>query len=122
MNIFTTDKKINFVLWLSYSAYIILLAVIVWDSWVADSERFWLPLLIQLLPLLLLLPGLLSRYYRSYSWLCFLSLAYFISYVIQVYSPTRQWHDWLGLASTVVIFIAGMYASRWLQRYFLSTN
>lgn len=120
MTIFTSDKKINLVLWLTYSAYIILLAVIVWDTWVADSTRFWVPLLIQLVPLLLLLPGLVSKYYRSYSWLCFLVLAYFTSYVVQVYSPTRQWHDWLALAATVIIFIAGMYASRWLQRYFLS--
>lgn len=121
MNVFTSDKKINFVLWLTYSAYIVLLAVIVWDTWVA-SGRFWVPLLLQLVPLLLLLPGLLSKYYRSYSWLCFIVLAYFTSYVVQVYSPTRQWHDWLALIATIIIFIAGMYASRWLQRHFLPSQ
>ncbi|MFT6389851.1 MAG: putative membrane protein [Cellvibrionaceae bacterium] len=120
MTIFTSDKKINVVLWLTYSAYLVLVAVIIWDTWIAATERFWIPLLLQMAPLLLVLPGLISKYYRSYSWLCFLSLAYFTSYVVQVYSPSRQWHDWPGLISTIIIFIAGMYASRWLQRYSLS--
>jgi len=120
MTIFTSEKKINIVLWLTYIAYLVLVTVIIWDTWVAVSDRFWMPLLLQLVPLLLILPGLISKYYRSYSWLCFLSLAYFTSYVVQVYSPSRQWHDWAGLISTIIIFIAGMYASRWLQRYFLS--
>lgn len=122
MTLFTTDKKINSLLLACYSAYLVLLAVIIWDTWVATTDRFWIPLGLQLIPLLLILPGILQRYYRSYSWLCFLSLIYFTSFVVQVYSSNSQWQDWLGLVASVIIFITGMYASRWLQRYFIKAN
>jgi uncharacterized membrane protein len=89
MAFMTNDKNINHSLWITFVGYI---------------------------PLLLILPGLLTKHYRSYSWLCFLMLAYFISYVVQVYSPTRDLHDSFGLAATVVVFISAMFASRWLQR------
>ena len=115
MALMTNDKKINLTLLLSFLGYIILLGVIALDSWVS-SETFWGIWALQTLPLLLILPGLLTKYYRSYSWLCFLMLAYFISYVVQVYSPTRDIHDWFGLVATIVVFIAAMFASRWLQR------
>lgn len=119
MRYMTDDKKINLFLLVSYAAYVLLIGVIIWDSIVTRQKWLWLPLILQVLPLLLLLPGMLRLYYRSYSWLCFLSLAYFTSYVIQVYSPTKLWHDWLGLIATIVIFISAMFASRWLQRYFI---
>ena len=119
MNIFTEDKKINFALYLCLSAVLILLATITWDTWIAEQEDFWMALTLQVVPLLLLLPGLAKQYYRSYSWLCFLSLIYFTSYVIQVYSSNQQWHDWLGLSASIVIFSSAMFASRWLQRYFV---
>ncbi len=115
MALMTKDKKINHALWLTFMGYIILLGVIALDAWVS-SPSFWGIWLLQTLPLIAILPGLLAKYYRSYSWLCFLMLAYFISYVVQVYSPTRDFHDWFGLVATITVFIAGMFASRWLQR------
>ncbi len=110
-----TDKKINIALWLTYSAYLLLLIVLTLDT-LAASKPSWIVWCLQVLPLLLLLPGIIYKHYRSYSWLCFLMLAYFTSYVVQVYSPTRNPHDWFGLAATVIVFIAAMFASRWLQR------
>jgi uncharacterized membrane protein len=115
MAFMTNDKNINNSLWLTFMGYITLLGVIALDSWVS-SEAFWGIWILQTIPLLLILPGLITKYYRSYSWLCFLMLAYFISYVVQVYSPTRDLHDWFGLVATVVVFMAAMFASRWLQR------
>ena len=115
MTIFTNDKKIDLTLWLIYSCYLSLLAVITLDTWFA-AQHFWAVWLLQAIPLLLLMPGLLLKHYRSYSWLCFLILAYFTSYVVQVYSPSRGAYDWLGLMLTITIFISSMFASRWLQR------
>jgi uncharacterized membrane protein len=115
MMIFTHDKKINLLLWITYSALLFLLAVIILDAWSAP-KHFWKIWLLQSIPLLLLLPGLLQKHYRSYSWLCFLMLAYFTNYVVQVYSPSRGLLDWIGLLLSVVIFVSAMLASRWLQR------
>jgi uncharacterized membrane protein len=121
MALMTNDKNINRMLWLTFMGYITLLVVIALDSWVA-SEAFWGIWILQTIPLLLILPGLLTKYYRSYSWLCFLMLAYFISYVVQVYSPTRDLHDWFGLVATVAVFMSAMFASRWLQRLPMTTT
>ncbi|MGH1484580.1 MAG: DUF2069 domain-containing protein [Cellvibrionaceae bacterium] len=115
MNIFTNDKKIDLTLWLTYSCYIALLAVITLDAWSAQ-QHFWKVWLLQAVPLLLLMPGLIQKHYRSHSWLCFLILAYFTGYVVQVYSPTRGIYDWIGLMLTITLFISAMFASRWLQR------
>lgn len=73
--------------------------------------------LMQTLPLLVVLPGLLQNKHRSYSWLCFVILIYFTAYVVEVMSPLFVWSDALALALSVVIFIAAMLASRWLQRW-----
>ena len=115
MNLFTNNKKIDLSLWITYSAYLFLLAVIVLDAW-ADTQHFWKAWLLQTIPLILLLPGLIQKHYRSYSWLCFLMLAYFTNYVVQVYSSHSYLYGWLGLVLTVIIFISAMLSSRWLQR------
>jgi uncharacterized membrane protein len=119
--IFTNDRKTNFCLWISYSAYLFLLAVIVLDAWTVE-KHFWKIWLLQTIPLLLLAPGLLQRHYRTHSWLCFIVLAYFTNYVVQVYSPSRGILDWAGLILTVVIFISSMFASRFLQRLRLASQ
>ena len=110
-----TEIRLKIILWLIASSYLLLLVTITIDA-LKVKEGFSGIWLLQILPLLLLLPGLLKQHYRSFSWLCFLMLAYFTGYVVQVYSPTRDPQDWISLALTLIIFIAGMFASRWLQR------
>jgi uncharacterized membrane protein len=113
--LFTPDKTINRILWVSYTCYLLLLAAITLNTW-QSPLHFWSAWLLQVLPLLLLLPGMIMKYYRSYSWLCFLMLAYFTNFVVQAYAPNRDYYDWLGLGLTIVLFISAMFASRWLQR------
>jgi len=71
---------------------------------------------LQAVPLLLLLPGLLSQYYRVYSWLCFVILLYFVVAVMGVFASTAKISDYVFLASTVVLFIVSMMCSRYAQR------
>ncbi|MEO0443954.1 MAG: DUF2069 domain-containing protein [Pseudomonadota bacterium] len=120
MNLPTDDPITRRLLWLIHSACIALLTVVTLSAWF-DGDHFWIIWLIQSLPLILLLPGLIQKHYRSYSWLCFIMLMYFTNYVVQVYSPSRGLMDYMGLVLTVIIFIASMYASRRLQRLFKST-
>ncbi len=77
----------------------------------------WSLWLVQTVPLLLVLPGILANRHRSYSWLCFVLLIYFIAYVVNVMSPLYTWPDSLALTLTVIMFITAMMSSRWLQRY-----
>lgn len=80
---------------------------------------FSLPkLLMQLLPLVIFIPGLIAKvHYRTYSWLCFVLLAYFTAYVVELGSPLRHWTDAVGVTLSVVMFISAMMASRYVQRW-----
>src|SRR5690554_2381558 len=85
------------------------------------SERGSLTLwLVQSLPLLLFVPGLLKHYYRTYSWLCFVLLFYFTAFTVDAMSPLRDWADYLGVSLSVIMFISAMLASRWRQHQLLA--
>ncbi|BFM06618.1 DUF2069 domain-containing protein [Halioxenophilus aromaticivorans] len=72
----------------------------------------------QLIPLLIFIPGLIAKVnYRTYSWLCFVLLAYFTAYVVELGSPLRHWTDGIGVTLTVVMFVSAMMASRYVQRW-----
>ncbi len=76
----------------------------------------WTILAIQVLPLLAFLPGIIKKHYRTYSWLCFILLFYFIRGVEGVFmSNTTAW-DGLFLLLVVALFVNSMLCSRWLQR------
>ncbi|WNO09664.1 DUF2069 domain-containing protein [Teredinibacter sp. KSP-S5-2] len=70
----------------------------------------------QTLPLWALLPGLIRNHYRSYSWLCFALLFYFIFAVERSFVSTANIYDYLFLMLTVLLFIATMMTGRWQQR------
>lgn len=72
-------------------------------------------LVIQLVPLLIFVPGMLAKHYRTYSWLCFVVLFYFIVGVTNVMSPLADVYGWVTLLASVVLFNAAMMTSRWLQ-------
>jgi len=75
-------------------------------------------IVMQTLPLLIFVPGLIARVqHRTYSWLCFVLLLYFTAFVVELGSPLRSWTDAVGLTFTVVMFVAAMLTSRYLQRW-----
>ena len=81
------------------------------------SEGFALVVfIVQALPLALLLPSLIKKVYRAYSWLCFVTLIYFIFAVQRVFLSNSQVSDYIFLTMTVCLFLTSMMASRWLQR------
>ena len=78
------------------------------------SYLFWF---VQLFPLLILLPGMLKGYPKTYIWLCFVLLAYFIKGVDGIISPARAWIDYVVLAGSVLMFTSAMMTSRWLFQF-----
>lgn len=111
----TTDKKLNLLLLATYIAYAGLLALFVY-TFINNENHSWKLLVFQSLPLVILIPGIVQKRYRSHSWLCFVILAYFMAYVVEVGSQFSELTDWLGLLFSVVIFIGAMMSSRYLQR------
>ena len=71
---------------------------------------------IWVLPLLLFLPGLVRGNWKSYLWLCFVVLVYFMVTVSELFGPEREIADVFELMLIVVLFIAAMMYARWRQR------
>lgn len=89
------------------------------EYFTATDARVFL-LMVQSIPLLLFVPGMLAKHHRTYSWLCFVVLFYFIVGVTDVMSPLVTAHSWVILIASVALFNAAMMTSRWLQ--YLSVN
>jgi uncharacterized membrane protein len=69
---------------------------------------------VAIFPLLIFIPGLVKNTHRTYSWLCFIILMYFLIY-IPLAMTRGDWTDWVIVAIVSVFFIAAMMTSRWLQ-------
>jgi uncharacterized membrane protein len=68
-------------------------------------------------PLLVFLPGLLRGAWKTYLWLCFVLLVYFMVTVGELFDTrTADAGEWLELALNVILFNAAMFYARWRQR------
>ncbi len=94
-----------------------LIGLCVLFSWINYSEAngSWARWAIQTLPLALFIPGCLRGHFRTYSWLCFLTLFYFCGFVVTAMAPEASIIDYTGVTLTVILFCAAMMASRWRQ-------
>lgn len=113
------NKKLTLGLWITHSSYAIFLVLISWLNFQsigtqpADSSiKLWL---VKIFPLLIFLPGFIKRKYRTYSWICFAILPYFI-WITPLVMGRGSWSDWTLIALIVVLFISAMMTSRWMQQ------
>lgn len=97
--------------WAALIAYFLLFAI---NNNVAETGS-WRFFLVQSIPLAIFIPGMVKQHYKTYSWLCFATLLYFTAYVVEVGSPMGTLSDTIGLILSVILFVAAMYTSRWLQ-------
>lgn len=67
-------------------------------------------------PLLVFLPGLVRGTWKTYLWLCFVLLIYFMVVVSNLFGPRAGPSDWLQLVLICVLFNTAMFYSRWRQR------
>ena len=89
-----------------------------WVSWLvlfgqqfADALLRGVPWIIwcgKLLPLLVFVPGMLNDRLRSFIWLCFISLLYFITLVERLFALPGSLLGQAGMAAVVVLFITAM--------------
>ena len=68
---------------------------------------------IQVLPFVALLPGIIKSHWRSYAWLCFILLLYFMNATLALFSPGRLIVDWFIMAAVISVFMAAMLYVRW---------
>lgn len=74
-------------------------------------------LAIELLPLLLLLPGMLMGSARAHAWTCFVVNIYFIKGVLAAFDPARALFGWLELLTSLGLFVAALLYVRWRFQY-----
>lgn len=76
----------------------------------------WIIWLAKLLPLLIFLPGLLRGRLRSYLWLCFVCLGYFVALVERIFAQPGSVLVLVGMAAVIVLFNSSMLFVRWRSR------
>lgn len=116
------QKKLHLGRMLTLGCYIGLLVLFALLNLLREtgSIKLWM---LQSIPLLIFIPALRNETHRSYSWLCFVALMYFVA-IIPMLMGRWWWSDWLITLLVTVLFIAAMMTSRWLQywNYYLSTK
>ena len=97
--------------WASFIAMLLLQAV---DAAMRGAP--WIIWLVKLGPLLIFLPGMLRDNLRSYIWVSFVSLGYFILAVQRLFAQSDSYYAIGALVAIVVLFVASMLYVRWRAR------
>lgn len=106
--------------------------LITWASLVAllllqvlDSALQQPPLLIwimRVLPLLIFVPGMRRDNLRSFIWVCFVCLLYFITLVERLFADPADLVSIVAMVSVVSLFVASMLYVRWRARELKKEN
>jgi uncharacterized membrane protein len=114
MKSFTWAKpsdKAGVLVWVSW---LTLLVVQVFDAW--STQVPWIIWLGKIVPLLIFVPGMLKVNLRSYIWICFVSLLYFLVLVERLFAQPDNILAMIGMVAVVVLFNAAMLFVRWRAR------
>ena len=101
---------------LSLACFFGLIALLVVNNlWFADlhGARVEVILAIELIPLLLLLPGMLIGSARAHAWTCFVVNIYFIKGVLAAFDPGRALFGWVEVLVSLGLFVSGLLYVRW---------
>lgn len=107
----TLAGKTRIVCWLSLG---VLLAQQAGEMWLAQAP--WIIWLAILLPLVMFMPGMLRDNLRSFIWLCFVSLLYFMRLVEDLFQEPQNPAAIVGMAAVVLLFCSAMMYVRWRAR------
>ncbi|TWE02196.1 putative membrane protein [Pseudomonas sp. AG1028] len=106
--------------YLSLASFLALAALLlIWNLGYAavPNALLWAVLAFQLLPLLLLAPGIIGGHPRTHSWACFVVNLYFIQGVLAVFDPSKQLFGWLEILLSLTLFTSALLYTRWCAQY-----
>ncbi len=81
------------------------------------GARPWVILLIELVPLLLLAPGMILGSARAHSWTCFVVNLYFIKGALACFDPNRWLFGLLEMFASLAVFVSALLYIRWRFQY-----
>lgn len=101
----------------SFLALAVLL--LAWNLMFADlpGKLLWVIPAFQLVPLLLLAPGLIAGNARAHAWTCFVVNLYFIQGVLAAFDPSKALFGWTQALLSVSLFCAALLYTRWRFQY-----
>lgn len=99
------------VIWVSYA---VLLMQQLLEAW--QRQAPWVVWLALLVPLLIFLPGMLRDRLRSYIWLCFVLLLYFMRLVVALFAQPANALYIVGMVAVIALFTSSMLYVRWRSR------
>ncbi|RYY76402.1 MAG: DUF2069 domain-containing protein [Gammaproteobacteria bacterium] len=108
------EKKLALGLRTTHGSYILFITLMSFSNFYPSNSGFKL-WLVKIFPLLIFIPGFIKKKYRTYSWLCFAILPYFI-WIIPLLMGRGNWSDWVMTFLIVTLFISSMMTSRWMQQ------
>ena len=93
--------------------------LVVWNLWFANvpGKLLWVVLGAQLVPLLLLAPGIILGNARAHAWACFVVNLYFIQGVLAAFDPSKALYGWLLTGLSFSLFCAALMFTRWRFQY-----
>jgi uncharacterized membrane protein len=100
-------------------SFLILFALLlIWNLGYANipNSLFWAVLTLQILPLLLLAPGMIKGTPRHHAWACFAVNLYFIQGVLAAFDPSKRLFGWLEILLSLSLFISATLYIRWCTR------
>ncbi len=106
--------------YLSLASFLALAALLlIWNLGYAavPSTLLWAVLAFQLLPLLLLAPGIIGGHPRTHSWACFVVNLYFIQGVLAAFDPSKRLFGWLEILLSLTLFTSALLYTRWCAQY-----
>lgn len=77
------------------------------------GARPWVIVLIELVPLLILVPGMLKGSPRGHAFTCYVVNLYLLKGALAAFDPNRQVFGLLEIAASVALFISAMLFVRW---------
>nr|WP_189673133.1 MULTISPECIES: DUF2069 domain-containing protein [unclassified Pseudomonas] len=101
---------------LSLACFFGLIALLVANNlWFANlhGARVEVILAVELVPLLLLLPGMLTGSARAHAWTCFVVNIYFIKGVLAAFDPARAVFGWIEVIVSLGLFVSALLFVRW---------
>ncbi len=104
----TLASRTRVVCWLSF---IVLLVQQALEMWLGQAP--WIIWLAVLLPLVIFLPGLVQDNLRSFIWLCFVSLMYFMRLVVTLFEDPQDVLSIVGMVAVCTLFCSAMMYVRW---------
>ncbi len=114
-------RRMDWAAWFSMVCYFGLLLSFLFKTVLAPMggrDPNYTMLAIHILPLLLFLPGILRRNQRTYAWLSFLLLLYFVLTVEGLFSPFASNYHWLALALLGGLFCGCIGFIRWAGMHY----